>query len=140
MTVAVTIAAGIVVGGASAAWYWWPREVAPGLTPQMVRAVDRSHWTITPVGGGSRRDAHTLWARYHGRAPYGEPPTAPRLRGISLADVSSGTFPGSGRYWVVFSDRVWNPSLGPDSTAGGFGREVVLVDPDSLAQVASTLS
>jgi len=39
---------------------------------------------------------------------------------------------GSGTYWVVYSDRVWNQAFGPDASASGFGREVILVDPGSL--------
>jgi hypothetical protein len=41
-------------------------------------------------------------------------------------------------YWVIFSDRVWNQSFGPDESASGFGRQVIYVHPDSLNAVLST--
>ena len=105
----------------------------------MVKAIGASQQTVTLVGGGSRHDAHTLWARYHDRGPNGDPPESPRLLGISLAKVETGSAPGSGTNWVVYSDRVWNQAFGPDPSASGFGREVILVDPGSLRALATTL-
>jgi hypothetical protein len=132
------IAAALLVG-AGAAWYWWPREVAPGLTPEMVKGIDHPGLKVTVIGGGSRRDAHALWARYHDRAPMGEPPMSPRLLGISLANVETDSVPGTGTYWVVYCDGVWNQSFGPDASASGFGREVTYLDPDSLRALSSSL-
>jgi hypothetical protein len=134
-----TVLALALLIGAGAAWYWWPREVAPGLTPEMVRAIDHTGPKVTLTDGGSRQDAHTLWARYRDRAPMGEPPTSPRLLGISLAKVETDSVPGNGTYWVVYCDRVWNESFGPDPNASGFGREVIYVDPDSLRALSSTV-
>src|SRR4029077_12522029 len=137
--IAVAVAAAVLILAGVASWYWWPRQVAPGLTPQMVKTIDSSDRSITLVGGGSRRDAHALWVRYHNRRPNGDPPKAPRLLGISLAKVKSDSAPGSGTYWVVYSDRVWNQSFGPDGSGSGFGREVTLVDPGSLSALSSSL-
>lgn len=105
----------------------------------MVKEIGHSQETVTLVGGGSRDDAHTLWERYHDRGPNGHPPESPRLLGISLAKVETASAPGSGTYWVVYSDRVWNQSFGPDPSASGFGREVTLVDPGSLRALTTTL-
>ena len=130
------VATAVLLGAAGAGWYWWPRHVAPGLTPQMVKTIDRTQREISLVDGGSRRDAHTLWDRYHERAPLGTPPTSPRLLGISLAKVDAEASPGSGTYWVIYFDRVWMQSLGLD-TWSGLGRQVIFVDPDSLREVAT---
>lgn len=119
----------LLVGAAG--WYLWPRQVARGLTPQMVRVIDSSQRRITLVDGGSRRDAHTLWDRYHDQPAFGTPPESPRLLGISLAKVETASVPGSGTYWVVYSDRVWSLPLGGPGK-GAFGREVSFVDPDTL--------
>jgi hypothetical protein len=105
----------------------------------MINAIGHTQRTVTLISGGSRHDAHTLWVRYHDRDAYGDPPKSPRLLGISLAKVESDSAPGSGTYWVIFSDRVWNQSFGPDGSGSGFGREVIYVDPDSLKAVSSTL-
>lgn len=121
-----------------AAWLWWPGEVAPQLTPEMIKSINHSGTTVTVIDGGSRRDAHTLWARYHDRQPFGEPPTSPRLLGISLAKVESEGAPGNGTYWVVYSDRVWNQSFGHDESASGFGQEVIFVRTGSLKARSST--
>jgi hypothetical protein len=115
--------------------HWWPSpsEVAPQLTPEMVKSIDQTGRTVTLIGGGSRRDAHDLWARYHDRPPVGDPPKSPQLLGISLAQVD-----GNGTRWVVYSVRAWNQSFGMDG-GGSFGREVIFVDPHSLKAVSSTL-
>ena len=116
-----------------ATWHWWPQQVAPELTPQMVKTIDSSgNRSITLVNGGSKKDAHTLWKRYHDRAAYGTPAQSPRLLGISLVNLRTDRVPGSGTYWVVYSDRVWmQPSIGQ----GGFGREVTFLDPETLRDV-----
>ncbi|WP_344156422.1 hypothetical protein [Nocardioides koreensis] len=132
------VASLLLVAGVSV-WQWWPAKVAPELTPQMVKAIGHSQQTVTLVGGGSREDAHTLWERYHDRGPNGHPPESPRLLGISLAKVETDSAPGSGTYWVVYFDRVWNQAFGPDASASGFGREVTLVDPGSLRGLGATL-
>ena len=60
--VSVGAAAVVLLFALVAGWHWWPRDVAPGLTPQMVRVINSSgHQNITFIDGGSRRDAHTLW-------------------------------------------------------------------------------
>lgn len=129
----------VLLVAALAAWHWWPVEAAPGLTAQMVKDIDHPGMSLTLIDGGSRRDAHALWVRYHDRDPHGEPPESPRLQGISLARVRSQGAPGDGTFWVVYSDRVWNQSFGPDGSGGDFAREVIFVDPDSLRPVSSTL-
>src|SRR4051812_26711089 len=73
----VAVAAAVLLLGGVAGWYWWPRQVAPGLTPEMVNAIDWPERNVSVVGGGSRRDAHTLWVRYHARQPEGTPPESP---------------------------------------------------------------
>ena len=106
----------------------------------MVTSIGHTGRTVTVIGGGSRHDAHALWARYHDRDPFGDPPTSRRLLGISLAQVDSHhSEPRSGTYWIVYSDRVWNQSFGADGSGSGLGEEVILVDPDSLRAVSSTL-
>ena len=139
MVAAGAVLASLLLIGGVSAWHWWPREAAPELTPQMVKAIAQSQRTVTVVGGGSRDDAHTLWARYHDRDPSGDPPKSPRLLGISLAKVESSGSPGSGTFWVVYSDMVWNESFGPDGSGSGLGREVIFVDPGSLHAVPSAL-
>jgi hypothetical protein len=124
--VAVLLLAGL------AAWHWWPQQVAPELTSQMVKAIDSSGNRITLIDGGSKRDAHILWQRYHDRPAYGTPPKSPRLLGVSLVKLKTDSFPGSGTYWAVYSDRVWEvPSIGE----GSFGREVSFFDPETLRGV-----
>jgi hypothetical protein len=117
----------------TATWHWWPRPVAPELTSQMVKAIDSSgNTTISLIAGGSKRDANTLWKRYHDRPAYGTPPEAPRLLGVSLVKLTTDSFPGSGTYWVVYSDRVWGmPSIGE----GNFGRQAIFLDPKTLRDV-----
>ncbi len=104
----------------------------------MVRTIEQGHQrAITLVETGARRDAHTLWSRYHQRQPNGTPPENPRLLGISLAQVhDDGSLP-NGTYWLVYSDQVWQPSLGPDASRGGFSREIVYVDPKTLRALES---
>ena len=135
LAVAASLLSLLLLAGA-AGWYWWPRQVAPGLTPQMIRVIDSSQRHITLVDGGSRRDAHTLWARYHALAAYGTPPESPRLLGVSLARVETDSVPGTGTFWVVYSDRVWTRSLGPGPNQSFFTRQVMFVEPDSLRVAA----
>jgi hypothetical protein len=99
----------------------------------MVRDIEVGDRTITLVDGGSERDAHTLWKRYHDRTAYGTPPESPRLLGISLVKLTRPSIPtDSGTYWLVYSDRVWEvPSIGE----GGFGRQAIFVDPTTLREV-----
>ena len=94
------------------------------------------HRDITLVDGGSRRDAHTLWSRYHD-LPAAGAAKSPRLLRISLAKLETDSVPGSGTYWVVYLDRVWSLPLGGPGP-GAFAREVTFVDPDTLQQVMST--
>jgi hypothetical protein len=131
VSVAVLLVLGLVV------WQRWPRPVAPALTPQMVADISHSGRSITPIDGGSKRDAHTLWARYHDLRPSGDPPTAPRLLGISLAHVRMQGSPGDGTYWVVYLDHVWSPSFGSaQGPTDAFGRSLVFVSPGSLEAVS----
>ncbi len=98
----------------------------------MVKAIEVGDRRITLIDGGSKRDAHTLWKRYHDRTAYGTPPESPRLLGVSLVNLRTDSFPGSGTYWVVYFDRVWEvPSIGE----GSFGRQAVFVDPTTLRDV-----
>jgi hypothetical protein len=119
----------------AAAWHWWPRQVAPALTSGRVTQLHHLvHGHVVVVEGGSRRDAHTLWSRYHDRPAAGTPATKPRLVGISLVHVSGSPVAEiSGRtWWVVYTDRVWGMPTGPGSP--GFGSTVVLVDPSTLEE------
>jgi hypothetical protein len=123
----------LCVGGAI--WFLRSPKVAPALTPQLTRTIETSHRRVTMIDGGSRRDAHTLWDRYHNQPAMGSPPTAPRLLGISLARVDGEGVPGSGTFWIVYSDHVWmRPTIGSETA---FGREVVFIDPTSLRVVGA---
>lgn len=139
VAVGAVVACLVIVVGLSLR-HWWPAEVAPDLTPEMVTEINDIDRTVTVIDGGSRDDAHTLWARYHDRATNGDPSEKPRLLGISRARVDSSSVPGSGTYWIVYSGRVWNQSFGPDGSGSGFGHEVVFVDPGSLEVLSSTLT
>jgi hypothetical protein len=81
--------------------------------------------------GGSRVQAHRLWDYYIHRRPYQG--VKPRLLGISRVRLSGTSWDGV--YWLVFSDRVYTPSFGPDASAGGYGREAVFV-PDGSKSVS----
>jgi hypothetical protein len=125
-------AAAVLMLAGLAAWHWRPQQVAPELTPQMVKTIDSSGTSITLVDGGSKADAHTLWQQYHDRAAFGTPAQSPRLLGISLVKLRTSSLPGPGTFWAVYSDRVWTqPSIGQ----GGFGREVLFFDPKTLRGV-----
>ena len=57
----------------------------------------------------------------------------PRLLGISRVRLSGTSWDGV--HWLVFSDRVYQFSFGPDASAGSYGREAVFV-PDGSKSVS----
>jgi hypothetical protein len=132
----VTVAvACLLLGVGGTIWYLHSPKVAPGLTPLLVRTIETSHRQVTLIDGGSRRDAHALWERYNSQPAIGTPPKAPRLLGISLARVEGEGVPGSGTFWIVYTDGVWmRPMVGNETS---FGREVVFIDPTSLRVVGA---
>src|SRR4029078_8183984 len=82
-----------------AGWLWWPRPVAPGLTPQMVRVFDAGG-AGTIMGGGrwiEGRRSHALEAV--SRSP--GTPDASRVAatfGISLVQFHAPSSRDSGTY------------------------------------------
>jgi hypothetical protein len=126
----------VVLLGALVAWRLWPRDygpVAPALTSgRLLRLEHLVHGQVVVVGGGSRRDAHTLWSRYGDQPATGVPATKPRLVGISLVRITGSPYAdiSDKTWWVVYTDHVWSMPFGPGSP--GFGKAVILVDPTTL--------
>jgi hypothetical protein len=127
---AVVLAAAVLV-----VWRARPRDpgpVAPPVTAHELRQIGRAEvGSLTLLGGGSTSQAHRLWSYYTHRDAYQD--VKPRLLGISRVRLSGTS--SDGVYWLVFSDRVYTPSFGPDARAGGYGREAVLV-PDNGRSVS----
>ena len=133
----LALVAGLLVAAGLVTWRVWPRDpgpVAPELSARLMAVADhRIQGHVTLVGGGSRSEAHRLWARYHDQDAYQG--VKPRLLGISLVHVASNdpkAFTPSGDYWVVFCDQAWQPNLGGQGDSpGGYSREIVLVHEGS---------
>lgn len=116
-------------------WRLWPRDpgqVAPPVSARELRQAERVQHggTLTPIGGGSKTEAHRLWVYYRDRPAYQG--VKPRLLGISRVQVR-GTSANDGVFWLVFSDHVYQAYFGPGG-GGGYGRQVVLV-PDGSRSV-----
>jgi len=114
----------------------WPRDPGPvsqELTAREIRvAGHRLGGDLTIVHGGSRTQAHRLWARYHDQT--GHEGVKPRLLGVSLVHWSAPTptLEPTGNYWLVLSDRVWNANLsGLGGSPGSYGLEIILVPEGS---------
>jgi hypothetical protein len=126
----------LVMSGALVGWRLWPRDygpVAPALTSaRLLRLEHLVHGQVVVVGGGSQRDAHTLWSRYRDQPATGVPATKPRLVGISLVRITGSHFADISEktWWVVYTDHVWGMPAGSGSP--GFGKTVILVDPITL--------
>lgn len=131
----VGIAALAFVATALVGWRSWPRDPGPTAAPVIAQELSQvDHATVgslTVLGGGSRVQAHRLWDHYTHRRPYRG--VEPRLLGSSRVRLSGTSWDGV--YWLVFSDRVYTPSFGPDASAGGCGREAVFV-PDGSTSVS----
>jgi hypothetical protein len=118
----------LAVGVVWRVWVYETTPVAPQVTARdLVLAEHHLHLRLTVVPAASRLAAHRLWTRYHDLPAYQG--VKPRLLGVSLVHLDSGG--GSdeppGDYWLVFSDRVWQPNLGGfGGPRGYYSRQVIL--------------
>ncbi len=128
------MAAVVLVLAGALAWRTWPRDpgpVAPQVTARELRQADRiQDGSVTLLGGGSRTQAHRLWAYYRDQRPLQG--VRPRLMGISRVLLRDSSEQPDGIYWLVFSDHVYQYSFG--GCCGGVGRQVVFV-PDGGSSV-----
>lgn len=133
------VAALAVIAAGLVGWRAWPRDpgpVAPPVTTRELRQVDHAEeGGLTLVGGGSRTQAHRLWAHYHDRPAFRG--VKPRLLGISRVRLTGASWDGV--YWLVLSDHVYQFSFGPDADAGGYGLEAVFVPDGSESYGGNTL-
>jgi hypothetical protein len=116
-----------LVGAAVVTWRVWPRDpgsVAPELTQRQIHVAEHGvQGKVTWLGGGSRTEAHELWARNHDRIGYEG--VKPRLLGVSMVHVESDQLTGD--YWLVLFDRSYMWAFGPGG-GGGYGYEMELYD------------
>jgi hypothetical protein len=124
----------LIVAGVLA-WRMWPHDpgpVAPQVTVRELRQADRvQEGSLTLLGGGSKTQAHRLWAYYRDRPPIQG--VKPRLLGISRVQLRDSPEQPDGIYWLVFLDHVYQYAFG--GCCDGVGREVVFV-PDGSTSVS----
>jgi hypothetical protein len=114
-------------------------DAPPGLSSDMVAAVDNHGWHVVPDQQATAGDSETAAQLADRYGPSSYSPHAV-VMGVSLADTSHGPSDDSELMWVVYVEHVSSACFGPANSCPDEpqeGTEVTFVDPDDLETVRS---